>query len=76
MAGLRAASPLPWCIPLSSEYGTSKTVKARLRPLPRPDSGLGVEVKVLTRFKWFPLGSVADGTDGTPVARGGGAAYC
>ena len=40
-------------LPLTSEYGTRKTVKARIRANmalirhPRPDSGLGIQVKVL-----------------------------
>jgi len=41
-------------IPLSSEYGTYETVKAR------PNSGLGVKVKVIETFRVFPLRLEAD----------------
>jgi len=42
------------CKPLSREYGTFKTVKARCWPWLRPNSGLGFQVKVVNFFKLFP----------------------
>ena len=37
-------------VPLSSEYGTCKTVKARFWPWLRPDSGLGFQVEFLKTY--------------------------
>ena len=69
MAGLRAAPPLPLCIPLLSEYCTCKTVKAKLRLLLGHDLGLGLQAKALKLFKLFHLGLAADRPDGTPETR-------
>ena len=61
--------------PLSSEHGAFKTVKARIWPWRRLESGLGCQVKVFKTFELSPLRSEAvgghcyfsEGVDGGPA---------